>query len=98
MATEITTVELETPLIRGETELKQLRFRRPVAGDLRGLSIAKLGQLDYDEVRKLAPRITMDGLIDAEVDKLDSADLIELSSAFADFLFQKRHKAALQTT
>ena len=93
----ITTVPLETPLRRGKAELAELQFRRPKAGDLRGISIAKLGQLDYDEVRTLAPRISLNGLIAQEVDEIDTADLIEMSLAFADFLQTRARKGDFPT-
>lgn len=92
----IITVPLETPLKRDAGELTQLRFRKPVSGDLRGMSIAKLGQLDYDEQRKLLPRISLDGLIAAEVDQLDVADQLEISGALTDFLVPKRRMAEFQ--
>lgn len=90
------TIELDTPLVRSGETLGFLRFRTPVSGDLRGMSIAKLGQLDYDEVRKLLPRISMDTLIADEVDKLSLADQIEISAALTDFLVPKRRMAEFQ--
>ena len=96
--TEIKTVPLETPLKRDAGELADLRFRRPVSGDYRGLSIARLGQLDYDEVRKLLPRISLDGLIAEEVDRIDGADQLEVCAELADFLSVKRRKADFPTT
>ena len=45
------TVPLESALERDAGALAELRFRRPMGGDFRGLSLAKLGQLDYDEIR-----------------------------------------------
>jgi len=93
MSTEIKTVPLETPLKRDAGALEALSFRRPVSGDYRGLSIARLGQLDYDEVRKLLPRISMDGLIVEEVDRIDGADQLEICAELTDFLSVKRRKA-----
>lgn len=96
--TEITTIALDTPLPRDGGALTALRLRRPVSGDLRGMSIAKLGQLDYDEVRKLLPRISLDALIVEEVDQIDVADQLEISAAVADFLFTARRRAEFLTT
>jgi len=93
---KIITVPLDTPLARTDGQLEQLRFRKPVSGDLRGMSIAKLGQLDYDEQRKLLARITLDGLIEAEIDKLDVCDQLQISNALMDFLVPKRHQEAFQ--
>ncbi len=96
MSDAVITIPLDTPLVRAAGPLEQLRFRKPVSGDLRGMSIAKLGQLDYDEQRKLLPRISLDGLIAEEVDKLDIADQLEISSALTDFLVPKRRLAEFQ--
>jgi hypothetical protein len=93
---KIITVPLDTPLDRPAGQLEQLRFRKPVSGDLRGMSIAKLGQLDYDEQRKLLARITLDGLIEAEIDKLDVCDQLQISNALMDFLVPKRQLEAFQ--
>lgn len=96
--TQIKTVVLETPINRDGGDLVELRLRRPTSGDLRGLSIAKLGQLDYDEVRKLLPRISLDGLIAEECDAIDVADMIEIAGELTDFLVPKRRMAEFRTT
>ena len=94
---DIIDVPLERPLSRGDSKVEQLRLRRPKSGDLRGISIAKLGQLDYDEVRTLLPRISEPRLIGEEVDAIDPADMIEIAGAITDFLFTARRKAEFQT-
>lgn len=96
MTDQIITVPLETPLDRAGGQLTELRFRKPVSGDLRGMSIAKLGQLDYDEQRKLLPRISLDTLIAEEVDRLSVADQLEISGVLTDFLVPKRRMAEFQ--
>lgn len=95
---ELTTLVLETPLKRGDDEIAELKFRRPTSGDLRGISIAKLGQLDYDEIRRLLPRIAVTPIIAEEVDKIDTADMIEIGNLLTDFLFTKKRQAEFQTT
>lgn len=91
--TDIITVPLDQPLARGDDKIATLRFRRPVSGDFRGLSMARLGQLDYEEVRKLLPRISLDGLIAEEVDRIDGADQMEICIELSDFLQTRRRKA-----
>ena len=92
------TVPLETPLQRDAGPLDALRFRRPSGGDFRGLSMAKVGQLDYDELRRLVPRISIDGLIAEEFDRIDGADQLEIAAALSDFLVPTRRKAEFPTT
>nr|MDT0527341.1 phage tail assembly protein [Streptomyces sp. DSM 41633] len=64
---KIRTVPLDHPLTRGDQKIDKLQLRKPTAGDMRGLSLARLGAMEVDEMRKLLPRITMPPLTDAEV-------------------------------
>jgi len=41
-------VEFETPLKRGETEIKSVELIKPTAGSLRGVRLADLCQSDVD--------------------------------------------------
>lgn len=95
---QIITVPVETPVATASGEKTELRFRRPVSGDLRGISIGKLGQFDYDEIRKLLPRISLDGLSPDMVDKIDVADQLEIAGSISDFLVPKRRRAEFQET
>lgn len=87
------TVDLDTPITRGEQTIGMVQLRKPRSGELRGLSLVSLGQLEVDEVRKLLPRITTPTLTVADVDALDPADLLSLGAEIADFLLPKRAKA-----
>lgn len=98
MATELKTVDLEAPLKRDGGDVAQLLLRRPTSGDLRGVSMAKLGELQVDEVRKVLPRICQPTITVEEFDQIDSADQLELCLALSDFLFTKRRKAEFSTT
>lgn len=91
-------VELEQPIKRGDTELASLRFRRPQAGELRGLSMASLAQMQVDELRKLAPRISEPTITAEEFDGLHPADLMECCDRIMDFLLSKQRRAELPTT
>lgn len=85
---------LDAPLTRGDQQLEQLRFRRPTSGDLRGLSLVQLGQMNVDELRKLLPRISTDGLIEQEVDAIDPADMMAIAGELGDFLLPRRLRTA----
>lgn len=87
--TELTTITLETPIARGDSEITSFQLRRPLGGDLRGISGAKLKQFDYEEVRKLVPRISLPTVLDVEFDRFDSADVTQVELALTDFLFTK---------
>lgn len=90
-------IVLETPIARDGGDLTELRLRRPKAGELRGISHARLSISDVDEVLRLLPRITLPPITDAEAAELDPADFTEICGEIADFLFTARRKAELQT-
>ena len=93
--TDIRTVTLDNPIQRGETEFATLEIRRPKAGELRGLNLRTLSELDYTALESLLPRITTPMLSKQEVADLDPSDLMQLGAEVVDFLLPKRVKAGL---
>jgi hypothetical protein len=83
------TITLDTPLKRGETEIKQVVLRKPAAGELRGLNVADILQMDVTANIKLLPRISDPTLTEADVAALDPADLTQLASAVSGFFLPK---------
>lgn len=84
------TVPLDTPVERGEQRFDALQIRKPRSGELRGLNMADVVQLNVGAVSKLLPRITTPALTAQEVADLDPADFLAISAEIADFLVQKR--------
>lgn len=87
-----TNVPLDTPIKRGETEIKQIKLRKPASGELRGLSLQDVMSLDVTSLHKLLPRISEPTLTEQEVAALDPADLLELGSEAASFFLSKAKK------
>jgi len=56
-----------------------------MAGELRGLSLAEVLNLDVDSVTKLIPRISTPTLTEQEVRNMDPADLVEAGKEIAGF-------------
>lgn len=83
------TVVLETPLKRGEVEIKQVDVIKPTAGSLRGVRLADLCQSDVDALLTVLPRITLPSLTKAECNALDPVDLIVLGGKVIGFLQSK---------
>lgn len=83
-------VELESPIKRGDTEISQVQLRKPRAGELRGLNLANLANLDVSSLIKLVPRISQPALVEQEVANLDPADLTALGMEVATFLAPKK--------
>lgn len=83
------TITLDTPIQRGSQIVSQVTLRRPLAGELRGLSLASLLQLDVSNLQMLLPRITSPMLTRAEIDQLDPADLVQLGTEVTGFLLTR---------
>jgi hypothetical protein len=89
---ETTTVALDTPIQRDGEKIESITLRKPMSGELRGLSLAEVLNLDVDSITKLVPRISTPTLTEHEVRNMDPADLVETGKEIASFLLQKRHK------
>ncbi|MFC0206421.1 phage tail assembly protein [Novosphingobium soli] len=94
-AAALALVTLDSPLPRGDTAVATVQVRKPKAGELRGLSLSALLNLDYTALETLLPRITIPTLSKQDVAALDPSDLTQLGSEIMDFLLPKGAKAAL---
>ncbi len=92
---ELRTVDLDTPIVRGDQTIDTLRLRKPKAGELRSLSLVDLGQLKTDALIKVLPRITMPTISEAEAGNLDPADLLACGAEIGSFLLQKSQRTAV---
>lgn len=86
-------VELDEPIQRGKTVITELQIRKPVAGELRGVSLIDLAQLDVLALRKVLPRITSPNLTDQEIGSMSPADILQCGVKVAGFLLTKQQKA-----
>lgn len=92
-ATNIT-VNLDFPFARGDQTIDKVQVRRPKAGELRGLNIADLVQMNVMATTTLLPRITSPRLTAQEVADLDPADFTQFGMEVMDFLLPKATKQA----
>jgi hypothetical protein len=83
------TVVLQEPIVRGNTTIDEVQLRKPKAGELRGLSLSNLLDVDIVTVRTLLPRITAPAITEADFDNLDPADLVQLSTKALSFFAPK---------
>ena len=83
------TVTLDTPIRRGTTSINSITLRKPNSGELRGVSLVELLQMDVGSLIKVLPRISSPSLTAVEVAGMDPADLLALSSKISGFLLQK---------
>lgn len=80
------TVFLEQPLTRGEQTIAQIDLRKPAAGELRGVALVNLLQMDVDALVRVLPRISTPTLTEADVARMDLADLMQAGSVVSNFL------------
>lgn len=87
-------VTLEAPVIRGEQTIETIELRRPQAGELRGLSLSDLLNMEVSAVIKLVPRISSPALLEQEVSALEPQDLVSIAAEVAGFLLPKSAREA----
>ena len=92
---QMATVTLDAPINSGDITIDQVKIRKPQAGELRGLSLSALLNLDYAALENLLPRITIPTLTKAQIMAMDPSDFTQLGSEVMDFLLPKGAKAAL---
>lgn len=88
-------IVLETPIQRGEQVIRSVRLRKPTAGDLRGIKLHDLAQMDVTALVTLLPRITQPLLTQHDAAKLEPADLLEVAHVMSAFFVPKASKESL---
>lgn len=83
-------VQLDEPITRGKTVIREVQVRKPKSGALRGVALTDLLQMHVSALTTVLPRITEPALTEAEVRNLDPADLVQLGGTVAGFLVPKR--------
>ncbi len=82
-------MKLQTPIQRGETQIDDVEIRKPAAGELRGVSLVELLQMDVGALITVLPRITTPSLTAQEVAALDPADMLTMGGSVSSFLLPK---------
>jgi hypothetical protein len=85
-------VQLDEPIKRGDQVIDVITLRKPRSGELRGLSLQDVLQLDVNSLKKLLPRISAPTLTEQDVDNMDPADLTAVGTELVGFFVQKQRK------
>lgn len=85
-------ITLDTPITRGETTIGFVTVRKPGPGELRGLTLKAIGEVEFGAMIKLLPRVTEPALTEAEVSTMDIADFTSLAVEVAGFLLSKAQR------
>ncbi|MGZ9712536.1 phage tail assembly protein [Glaciimonas sp. GNP009] len=97
-STNHVTVILDEPLQRGDTVITEIQLRKPKAGELRGVSLVDVANLDVMALQKVLPRITQPILTMQDVNNLDLADLMAIGAEVAYFLAKKADRNMVSPT
>ena len=89
---ELKTVKLETAITRGDSTINEIKLRKPKAGELRGLSLSDLLNLDVNAVATLLPRISDPILTKQDIDDMSVENLVLLAGEAANFFVPKSLK------
>lgn len=93
-----TTITLDEPIQRGETTITEIVIRRPKSGELRGVSLIDIGNMNVTALQQVLPRITSPTMTAQEVANLDPADLVQLGVEVAYFLVKKADRITASQT
>ena len=91
------TVQLDTPVMRGKTQITEIVLRKPQSGALRGTRLQAIMDMDVGAMMTVIPRISIPTLTAQEMAELDPADLTALSVEVVTFLLKKSVLAGLPT-
>lgn len=83
------TVTLEYPIQRGEQKITAITLRRPRAGELRGVKLMDLLQMDVAALHVVLPRVTSPVLTAHDVAALEPADMMQLGAEVSGFFMTK---------
>lgn len=94
----LTMITLDTVIKRGETDITTISVRKPNAGELRGVSLTDLLQMEVTALHRVVPRITEPPLTDSEIINMDPADLFQIGAAISGFLLPRAMKQTVSLT
>lgn len=78
-------VPLPVPLKVGDQTLFSLDLRRPTAGELRGIKLQSIIDMDVTTITVVAARVSSPPIPEACMSAMDPANLLPLATAIADF-------------
>jgi len=78
-------VKLTTPVTIGKDKVSEITLREPSPGELRGVKLSNLLQLDVATVITVLPRVTTPYLDEGTVSKLPMKDFTKLGTTLMGF-------------
>lgn len=90
-------VTLTTAIKVDGKDVTGVDLRKPSTGELRGLKLTDVMQMDTDAMLKLLPRITVPPLSGAQVADLDPADFLAMCGKTVLFFTKGETSPAIET-
>lgn len=81
---EVAKITLKHPIQFGSETVSELTFRRPKAGDMRGIKINAAGDMSFDDMLTVAQRVT--GRPPAVINEIDLEDLKPVFDVIGGFI------------
>jgi len=78
-------ITLSTPLTIGKDQVSEITLREPSPGELRGVKLSNLLQLDVATVITVLPRVTAPYLDEGTISKLPMRDFTKLATGLVGF-------------
>lgn len=88
MNTPAPVVKLSKPIERTSGPITELTLRKPATGELRGLKLMDVMQMDVNALSVLLPRIAQPTITKADIDAMDLADITDLGVEVIGFFSQ----------
>lgn len=89
-------VKLSQPIPRASGDIAELTLRKPATGELRGLKLLEVMQLDVNALSVLLPRIAQPTITKADIDAMDLADITDIGVEVMGFFSQPVSPAPAQ--
>lgn len=84
----MTNIVLSSPLAYGKDSLGEISLREPLAGDLRGIKLRDVFDLDPAALSILLPRIASPALTSAHINQMSLPDMMAIFAKVVDFFQQ----------
>lgn len=88
-------VPLSAPVKIDGQEVSEITLRKPKAGEMRGLKVSNILQMDVNELSKLLPRISAPPLDGTQVADLPADDFTALATKALTFFVAKGQMEAV---
>lgn len=89
-------ITLDEPIKRDKQTIESISIRKPKSGELRGINLTDLLQMNTDAIMKVTPRVSDPTITIQEAEVLEPADLLKIGAAIANFLLPKEVQSSLQ--